>query len=42
MQSLQSGMAIVGVDSPTQDVIVGIVLVGAVFIDVAIRRRSAR
>jgi D-xylose transport system permease protein len=42
MQSLQSGMAIVGVDSPTQDVVVGIVLVGAVFLDVAIRRRTAR
>jgi len=41
MQSLQSGMALVGVDSPTQDVVVGVVLVGAVFLDVAIRRRSA-
>ena len=42
MQSLQSGMAIVGVDSPTQDVVVGLVLVGAVWLDVAIRRRTAR
>jgi D-xylose transport system permease protein len=42
MQSLQSGMAIVGVDSPTQDVVVGIVLVGAVGLDMAIRRRAAR
>ena len=42
MQSLQSGMAIVGVDSPTQDVVVGMVLVGAVWLDVAIRRRTAR
>ena len=40
MQSLQSGMALVGVDSPTQDVIVGMVLVGAVWLDVAIRRRT--
>jgi D-xylose transport system permease protein len=42
MQSLQSGMALVGVDSPTQDVVVGVVLVGAVFLDVAIRRRTAK
>jgi len=42
MQSLQSGMALVGVDSPTQDVVVWVVLVGAVFLDVAIRRRSAK
>ena len=42
MQSLQSGMAIVGVDSPTQDVVVGVVLVGAVGLDMAIRRRAAR
>lgn len=42
MQSLQSGMALVGVDSPTQDVVVGIVLVGAVGLDMAIRRRAAR
>jgi len=42
MQSLQSGMALVGVDSPTQDVIVGIVLVGAVWLDGAVRRRTAK
>ncbi len=42
MQSLQSGMAIVGVDSPTQDVVVGMVLVGAVWLDIAIRRRTAK
>ena len=42
MQSLQSGMAIVGVDSPTQDVVVGIVLVAAVGLDVGIRRRSSK
>ena len=42
MQSLQSGMALVGVDSPTQDVIVGVVLVGAVWLDAVFRRRAAR
>ncbi len=42
MQSLQSGMALVGIDSPTQDVVVGVVLVGAVFLDVAIRRRTSK
>jgi len=35
-------MALVGVDSPTQDVIVGIVLVGAVWLDGAVRRRTAK
>jgi D-xylose transport system permease protein len=42
MQSLQSGMALVGVDSPTQDVIVGVVLVGAVWLDTAVRRRTSK
>jgi len=39
MQSLQSGMALVGVDSPLQNIVVGIVLVLAVGIDQAYRRR---
>lgn len=40
MQSLQSGMAMVGVDAPLQSIVVGIVLVLAVFIDNASRRRA--
>lgn len=39
MQSLQSGMAMVGVDAPFQNIVVGSVLVIAVFIDVVFRRR---
>ncbi len=39
MQSLQSGMAMVGVDSPLQNIVVGAVLVAAVFIDILYRRR---
>ena len=41
MQSLQSGMVLIGVDAPLQDVVVGIVLVTAVAIDTIYRRRSA-
>jgi D-xylose transport system permease protein len=40
MQSLQSGMVLVGADSPVQRIVVGIVLVMAVAIDVAYRRRQ--
>ena len=39
MQSLQSGMAMVGVDSPYQNVIVGLVLVFAVWMDIVYRKR---
>ena len=39
MQSLQSGMAMVGVDSPYQNVVVGLVLVVAVWIDILYRKR---
>lgn len=39
MQSLQSGMAMVGVESPLQNIVVGTVLVLAVFIDIVYRRR---
>jgi D-xylose transport system permease protein len=42
MQSLRSGMLLLNVDSPTQDVVVGIVLVAAVGFDSFLRRRSAR
>jgi len=41
MQSLRSGMLLLNVDSPTQDIVVGIVLVAAVGFDSYIRRRSA-
>jgi D-xylose transport system permease protein len=40
MQSLRSGMVLLRVDSPTQDVIVGIVLIIAVALDAALRRKS--
>jgi len=40
MQSLQSGMAMVGVDAPYQNIVVGAVLVLAVFIDIVYRRRT--
>lgn len=39
MQSLQSGMAMVGVDAPFQNIVVGTVLVLAVFIDIVYRKR---
>ncbi len=42
MQSLQSGMVLIGVDAPLQDIVVGIVLVAAVAVDVIYRRRAAR
>jgi D-xylose transport system permease protein len=41
MQSLQSGMAMVGVDAPFQNIVVGLVLVLAVFIDIVYRKRTA-
>ncbi len=41
MQSLRSGMALLLVDSPTQDIIVGVVLVGAVGLDAWLRRRAS-
>ena len=42
MQSLRSGMVLLRVDSPAQDIVVGIVLVTAVGLDSLLRRRSAR
>lgn len=42
MQSLQSGMVLLGVDAPLQDIVVGIVLVAAVAIDSYYRRRASR
>ncbi len=41
MQSLQSGMELMGIDTPMQNVIIGVVLVIAVGIDTAYRRRAA-
>jgi len=40
MQSLQSGMVLVGIETALQDVVVGVVLVVAVAVDVAYRRRQ--
>jgi D-xylose transport system permease protein len=40
MQSLRSGMLLLNVDSPTQDVVVGVVLVAAVGFDSYLRRRA--
>lgn len=40
MQSLQSGMAMVGVDAPLQSIVVGLVLVLAVWVDIVYRRRT--
>jgi D-xylose transport system permease protein len=41
MQSLRSGMLLLNVDSPTQDVVVGAVLVLAVGFDAYLRRRAS-
>jgi len=40
MQSLQSGMVLIGIDSPLQSIVVGAVLVFAVWLDTLYRRRS--
>jgi D-xylose transport system permease protein len=42
MQSLRSGMVLLRFDSPTQDIVVGVVLVAAVGLDALLRRRSTR
>lgn len=41
MQSLQSGMVLVGIETALQDVVVGMVLILAVAVDVAYRRRQS-
>lgn len=41
MQSLQSGMALVGVETAAQDIAVGVVLVAAVALDTVYRRRAS-
>jgi len=38
MQSLRSGMVLLKVDSPTQDVVVGLVLIVAVGLDSTLRK----
>ena len=40
MQSLQSGMVLLGVDTPLQNIVVGAVLVVAVWLDILYRRRA--
>jgi len=40
MQSLQSGMVLLGIDSPLQSIVVGIVLVLAVWLDTLYRRKA--
>ena len=40
MQSLRSGMLLLNVDSPTQDIVVGAVLVAAVGFDSFVRRKA--
>ena len=40
MQSLSSGMVLIGVDTAMQDIVVGLVLVGAVGVDTILRRRA--
>ncbi|MCR9125423.1 MAG: sugar ABC transporter permease [Rhodobacteraceae bacterium] len=40
MQSLQSGMAMVGVDAPLQNMVVGTVLVAAVLLDTIYRKKT--
>jgi D-xylose transport system permease protein len=41
MQSLQSGMVLLGVDTPLQNIVVGLVLVTAVWLDTTYNRRVA-
>lgn len=42
MQSLRSGMSLLNIDSPSQDIVVGVVLVTAVAIDALLRVRNRR
>jgi D-xylose transport system permease protein len=42
MQSLRSGMVLLKIDSPSQDIVVGVVLVTAVAIDSALRQSRRR
>ncbi len=40
MQSLESGMVLLGVTSPVRQIVIGLVLIVAVWIDAAVRRRG--
>ena len=40
MQSLQSGMVLMGLDAPLQNIVVGVVLVLAVWLDTIYRQRA--
>ncbi len=42
MQSLQSGMVLLGVDTPLQSIVVGVALVLAAWLDTTYRRRTGR
>jgi D-xylose transport system permease protein len=42
MQSLRSGMVLLKIDSPSQDIVVGVVLVTAVAIDAMLRQSRRR
>jgi D-xylose transport system permease protein len=42
MQSLRSGMSLLNIDSPSQDIVVGVVLVTAVAVDALLRLRNRR
>ena len=42
MQSIQSGMILLGVDTPLQNIAVGVVLVVAVWLDTVYRRKTAK
>ena len=41
MQSLESGMVLLGVASPVRQIVIGLVLIVAVWIDAAVRRRGS-
>ena len=40
MQSLKSGMVLIGFDAAIQNIVVGIVLVLAVYVDILYRKRA--
>jgi D-xylose transport system permease protein len=42
MQSLQSGMVLMGLDTPLQNIVVGLVLVVAVWLDRLYRSRTLK
>jgi D-xylose transport system permease protein len=42
IQTLQSGMVLIGMDTQQQNIVIGVVLVAAVGLDVQLRKRSER